>query len=515
MALGGERATGRVWTAVLVASLCLLRPAWAERPPGIACDGREWTDLSFTAGGHAIRSATYSFTRADVGKLFAGAYESGGGPGAVRTVTSVDGGAATLSGRGFAGSRSGNGDAFFGSDDTEALQRAVDLVDPNGRAVVVTLPPGRCLISRTIKVIDTNGFRLEGAGIGLTTLLATSAASVLAVIEAADRREPDQDGAALVLSGFSIVKLPGANGGARFSGTAVYVGNANAPPGLPTTGHTVLTSIAVHQSDAGDGWRTGFEGENLANASWSDLQVANAAGEPAAGDIPMPAATAQDAPPTWARSTAPGNGTSFYWHGSHGAYAIDSTFVGLTSVGGQSAFDFRDAQGVHIIAAHFIGSSFGIRELASEPGVGDELFSLHDSLVQSRYRDLTIVGSTDNEIGGNLFWGYGDGRTADPLGWIGFWLTGFSQSTTFEGNVVVDADPVGWGVYDCMRPFAHTIAGNSFQYLRHGITTCRGEANAAITSNAFAGMGVPNDIENHGSNVVMNNNRSGAEARTE
>ncbi len=228
----------------------------------------------------------------------------------------------------------------------------------------------------------------------------------------------------------------------------------------------------------------------------------------------MPSARAEDNAPTWERTAATGHGTSYYWHGSHGGYGIDSTFLNLVSVGGESAFDFRGVQGVHIIAAHFIASAFGIRELTPDAGAGDELFSLHDSLVQSRYRDLTLIGSTDNEIGGNLFWGYGNRQASNPPGWIGFWLTGFSQSTTFNDNVLVDADALGWGVYDCMRPFAHTIVGNSFQYLSHGITTCAGEANGAITGNVFAGMGVPSDIENHGRNVVLDNNRSGADATT-
>ena len=500
-----------------VLAVCLLHSASAEQASsGVSCDAREWRDLTFAAGGHSIRSERHRFTHADVGKLFAGSYESGGDPGATRTIISVDAarGIATLSGRGFSDSRSGNGAALIGSDDADALQHAVDVdsADPDGRANVVRLPPGQCLLSRTIHVADTHGFRLEGAGRGLTTLLMTTSASALAILEMAGRHGQDEDGAAAVLSGFSIIKLPRANGGVRFAGTAVYVGNPNHSPNLTETGHTAISAIAVRAGGVDDGWSVGFEGENLQNAYWSDLQVNNPGGRPLPSDIPMPSARAEEPPPKWDGTAATGNGTSYYWHGSHGGYGTDSTFLGLVSVGGESAFDFRNVQGVHIIAAHFIASAFGIREIAPDPGAIDELFSLHDSLVQARYRDLTLVGSTDNEISGNLFWGYGNPKAANPSSWIGFWLTGFSQSTTFNDNVLVDADANGWGVYDCMLPFAHTIDGNSFQYLRHGITTCPGEGNGAITGNVFAGMSVSSDIENQGRNVIVGNNRSDANA---
>lgn len=116
---------------------------------GAKGDGRNLTDVTTTASSAVISSASYTFVQGDVGKLITIA---GAGAAAARlntSIASVSGGNATLT---VAPSTSiaGTGVSTFGTDDTAAIQAAVDAA-----AVAPLVGGGIVILNNAIYIVDS------------------------------------------------------------------------------------------------------------------------------------------------------------------------------------------------------------------------------------------------------------------------------------------------------------------------------------------------------------------------
>lgn len=129
---------------------------------GAKFDGMRLTDCTWSSSAKTISSASYSFTAADVGKCVA-AIDSATATvyRKLDTIASVAAGVATVTGSNFANSVSGTGIVFFGTDDTVAIQAAVNAANPEDSAStgnwkynkggVVILPAGMAMITQEIE----------------------------------------------------------------------------------------------------------------------------------------------------------------------------------------------------------------------------------------------------------------------------------------------------------------------------------------------------------------------------
>lgn len=141
---------------------------------GALGDGRNLTDITTTASSAVISSASYTFVQSDVGKLITIA---GAGAAAARlntSIASVSGGNATLT---VAPSTSiaGTGVSTFGTDDTAAIQLAVDAA-----AAAPLVGGGIVILNNAIYIVDSITWRSKvsmmgwGAGKSILFHLRTS-----------------------------------------------------------------------------------------------------------------------------------------------------------------------------------------------------------------------------------------------------------------------------------------------------------------------------------------------------
>ncbi len=462
--------------------------------------------LAFARGGRTLTSKAHVFNEEDVGKLVFGSYESSPPPGlSRRTIVSVSGGVATVDAPWNSASRPTT-TVGFGTDDTAAFARAFAVSQSGAHhGVEVRLPHGGCLI-RTLPIADSQGLRIAGAGMDDTVLRVFGPGDGVAIT--VTKMAP------LTASDFSIVKQAGANAGAAFAGRGLYVGN---PDG--DIGHVTLANVAVDSVYTGDGWLRNFEGENFSNAMWFHLVAVGTAAKPVApGDIAAPGAGRA---PVWGPTAAAGRGTSFYVHGSHGHYVIDSNFIGLVSIDNVSSMDVHDYQGIHLQGEHFINSLFDFRDFPSTAHGINELVSISGGLLQGYRRNVVIAAGDSVNIDNNLFWSYGSSRD-----WIGIWLAGVPQSTTITANKIVSIAgasgtpaTLAYGVYDCLAGnYAHLVDANTFEYINGatgaGIATCPGTHGLSAVGNSFAGTARP-FVDAGGDNDFLGSEANGTAAMTE
>lgn len=144
---------------------------------GAKGDGMTLTDLSITNGLAVVTSATYQFTTADEGKMFA--FTGVGTAGVVLPahIVSTVGGAATLSQTAHA-TKTGNGVGTFGTDDSAAIQAAITAasVTPLVAGGVVQLNAGIYVVASSLQLFTRVSF--QGISIAVSILKWISEASM-------------------------------------------------------------------------------------------------------------------------------------------------------------------------------------------------------------------------------------------------------------------------------------------------------------------------------------------------
>lgn len=163
------------------------------RDYGAVFDGLWLKDITTSSGSAIITSAGYTFTSADVGKRFvikaadtSTVYMASGGSTIAGTISSVAGNQATLSAT-LPTTVAGTAQFYFGTDDTAAIQAAINACNPEDTtgspstwyyrySGVVVFPVGMSMI--TAELILRTNVSFQGQGYGATWMKWASANSM-------------------------------------------------------------------------------------------------------------------------------------------------------------------------------------------------------------------------------------------------------------------------------------------------------------------------------------------------
>lgn len=423
------------------------------------------------------------------------------GAAAVSAATSVPY-AAVLNAASFGMTCAQNGS--LGSDgntvDTDGLLAAVASAQTYVYGAEIVLPPGLCIINRTIAIPVTASMRFHGSGIGTTTLLfytpptaSTPTGNGLQFTVA--------NGANLTVDDFTINRGFNSNNGTTFIGTAITI----AAPGNHA-GNVITSNLDIYPAFPNgqtDSWNIGLQETNISGPVISNVTITM----PTWSYMPDPSqymcsdggtsfACAIHALPSPANPTAtPSNlaygqvATGVALGGSGpGVFQIDSVIEGLTVTGGMTGLDLQQFQGAYVTDSKFASIVYGIR--ADSPNTVSELLSVENSLFTVVTAGVYTNGIGAVQVTGNYIQPTNVTTTNLPS-WTGIWSRNDNDVTITGNNVIGSGNAVApeYGIYmsaDSPNGYPVAITGNSIFALSSTGSVCLGN-NANISDVTASG----------------------------
>lgn len=143
-------------TSLLARSRATEKTLWDFGARG---DARDLTDVAITSGSTTLTSATGAFTSSDTGKVITVAGAGASGAGLITTISSVTN-STTIVLAAAAGTTVSGANAVLGTDDTTAIQNAINSTPAGGK---LRIPPAAFLTTATLTL--PNNITLVGGGV--------------------------------------------------------------------------------------------------------------------------------------------------------------------------------------------------------------------------------------------------------------------------------------------------------------------------------------------------------------